>query len=177
MSRVPGPRTEGERMPPSVFHHPLFLILMGLIVGVYSGLMGLGGGSVMIPMMVFLLGFPQAMAHGTSLAVMIPPVVLPAVIQYYKAGKADLYVAAFMAVGVIGGSWVGAKLATSIQDSALMLVFGFVLIYVAGYTIFASLFGKEEIRKSMAFSFVLLGVSVGIYFVAREFAGVATARG
>jgi uncharacterized membrane protein YfcA len=164
-------------MPSSVFHHPASLIAMGLIVGVYSGLMGLGGGSVMIPMMVFLLGFSQAMAHGTSLAVMIPPVVLPAVIQYYNAGKADLYVAAFMAIGVIAGSWAGAKLATSIQDSALKLVFGFVLIYVAAYTIFASLFGKEEIRKSMLFSFLMLGVSVGIYLLARQFAAAAPRGG
>lgn len=163
-------------MPASVFAHPAGLIVMGLIVGVYSGLMGLGGGSVMIPMMVFALGFSQATAHGTSLAVMIPPVVLPAVIQYYRAGKADLYVAAFMAIGVVAGSWVGAKVATGIQDTSLKLVFGFVLIYVAGYTIFAALFGKEEIKKSMFFSFLLLGVSVGVYLLARQFAVTAQPR-
>ena len=58
--------------------NPAFLILFGIVVGVFSGLMGLGGGSVMIPIMVLLLGMTQQQAHGTSLAVMIPPVTLPA---------------------------------------------------------------------------------------------------
>jgi uncharacterized membrane protein YfcA len=164
-------------MPGNIFHHPISLIVMGAIVGVYSGLMGLGGGSVMIPLMVFILGFTQAQAHGTSLAVMIPPVVLPAVIQYYRADRVDLKVAAFMAIGVLAGSWLGAKVATSIPDRSLKLVFGFVLIYVAGYTIFAALFGKEEIKKSMFFSFLLLGVCLGVYLLARQFVGPAQSHG
>ena len=164
-------------MPANVLAHPASIVVMGLIVGVYSGLMGLGGGSVMIPMMVFALGFTQAQAHGTSLAVMIPPVVLPAVIHYYQEGRVDLKVAAFMAIGVLAGSWVGARVATAIHDNSLKLVFGFVLIYVAGYTIFAALFGKEQIKKSMFFSFLLLGVSVGVYLLARQFATPPQPRG
>ena len=162
-------------MPNTLFHHPAALIAMGVLVGVYSGLMGLGGGSVMIPMMVFLLGFSQATAHGTSLAVMIPPVVLPAVIKYYNEGKLDLRVAAFMAVGVVAGCYFGAKIATAIPDRALKLVFGFMLIYVAGYTIFASLFGKQAIGKSMAFSLLLLAAAAGVYLLARQFAAPAAA--
>jgi uncharacterized membrane protein YfcA len=157
-------------MPSTVFLHPASLILMGVVVGVYAGLMGLGGGSVMIPMMVFLLGFTQAKAHGTSLAVMIVPVVLPAVIRYYQSGNVNVRVAAFMAIGVAAGTWAGATLANRIHDNTLKLVFGFVLIYVAAYTIFASLFGKEQIQKSMIFSFILLGTSIGIYVLARQYA-------
>ena len=93
------------------------------------------------------------------------------------AGQLSLGTAAFMAVGFVAGSWLGARVATAIHDNSLKLVFGFVLIYVAGYTIFAALFGKEEIKKSMFFSFVLLGVSVGVYLLARQFAPPAPARG
>jgi uncharacterized membrane protein YfcA len=94
------------------------LIVFGVIVGVFSGVMGLGGGSVMIP-----------------------PVALPAVIEYWRHGNVDIRVAAWTALGVLLGSFFGALVANSIPKESLKLVFGFLLIYVAGYTIF----GKEHL--------------------------------
>src|SRR6266540_4164930 len=107
--------------------NPLILIAVGVIVGVYGGVMGLGGGTVMIPILVLLLGFSQHQAVATSLAAMIPPVALPAVIKYYKDGHVDPKVALWIAVGILAGSFFGALIAGKLSDTALKLVFGFVL--------------------------------------------------
>jgi uncharacterized membrane protein YfcA len=149
--------------------NPLILIVFGVIVGVFSGVMGLGGGSVMIPVMVLLLGMTQQQAHGTSLAVMIPPVTLPAVIAYYMARNpdgsrnVDLRVAAWMAVGVLFGSYFGARIANWLPKEGLKLVFGFLLIYVAGYTIF----GKEHLGRSVTLAGVLVLVAALLFGATR----------
>lgn len=133
-------------------NNTLLLIVFGLIVGVFSGVMGLGGGSIMIPIMVIAFGMTQQQAHGTSLAVMIPPVALPAVIEYWRRGNVDLRVAGWTALGVLLGSFFGALIANSIPKESLKLVFGFLLIYVAGYTIF----GKEHLLRSVTLAGVLV---------------------
>jgi uncharacterized membrane protein YfcA len=143
--------------------NPLTLVLFGILVGVFSGVMGLGGGAVMIPIMVLALAMTQQTAHGTSLAVMIPPVTLPAVIKYYREGHVDLRVAGWMALGVLGGTWFGAWIATSLPKEGLKLVFGFVLIYVAAYTVF----GKEHLVRTLALSATIVLVAVAVYGVTR----------
>jgi len=135
------------------------LIVFGIVVGVFSGVMGLGGGSIMIPIMVLAFGMTQQQAHGTSLAVMIPPVALPAVIEYWRHGNVDIRVAAWMAVGVLLGSFFGALVANSIPKESLKLVFGFLLIYVAGYTIF----GKEHLSRSVTLAGVLVLVAALLF--------------
>jgi len=143
--------------------NPLILIGFGVIVGVFSGVMGLGGGSVMIPIMVLAFGMTQQMAHGTSLAVMIPPVALPAVIEYWRHGNVDVRVAAWTAVGVLLGSFFGALVANSLPKESLKLVFGFLLIYVAGYTIF----GKEHLGRSVTLAGVLVLVAAVLFGITR----------
>lgn len=140
-------------------NNPLVLIAFGVIVGIFSGVMGLGGGSVMIPVMVLAFGMTQQQAHGTSLAVMIPPVALPAVIEYWRHGNVDIRVAAWMALGVLLGSFFGALVANSIPKESLKLVFGFLLIYVAGYTIF----GKEHLSRSVTLAGVLVIVAALLF--------------
>jgi uncharacterized membrane protein YfcA len=135
--------------------NPVWLVMIGVAVGVFSGVMGLGGGSVMIPVMVLCLGMTQPEAHGTSLAVMIPPVTLPAVIEYYRKGNVRLGVAGWMAGGVLAGSLVGALIANSIPKETLKLVFGLLLIYVAGYTIF----GKQNLIRTTLLSLGLVAVA------------------
>ena len=143
--------------------NPMFLILFGILVGVFSGVMGLGGGSVMIPVMVLALHMTQQQAHGTSLAVMIPPVTLPAVIEYYRKGHVDLRVAGWMALGVLAGSFFGAWIATSLPKEMLKLVFGFVLIYVAAYTVF----GKDNLVRTLSLSGALVLVAMSLYLLTR----------
>ena len=157
---------------------PLLLIVFGLVVGVFSGVMGLGGGSVMIPVMVLVLGMTQQQAHGTSLAVMIPPVTLPAVIAYYMARNpdgsrnVDLRVAAWMAVGVLFGSYFGALVANWLPKETLKLVFGFLLIYVAGYTVF----GKEHLARSVTLAAVLVLVAALLFAGTRFYDRVSAER-
>jgi len=145
--------------------HPAILIVFGVIVGVFSGVMGLGGGSVMIPAMVLAFGMTQQQAHGTSLAVMIPPVALPAVIEYWRHGNVDLRIAAWTALGVLLGSFFGALVANSLPKESLKLVFGFLLIYVAGYTIF----GKEHLGRSVTLAGVLVLVAAILFGATRFF--------
>ena len=145
--------------------NPAFLVLFGVVVGVFSGVMGLGGGSIMIPVMVLALAMTQQEAHGTSLAVMIPPVTLPAVFEYYRKGHVNLGVAGWMALGVLAGSFFGAWIATSLPKEMLKLVFGFVLIYVAAYTVF----GKENLVRTLSLSAALVLVAVCFYGATRWF--------
>ena len=152
-------------------NNPLILITFGVIVGVFSGVMGLGGGSVMIPVMVLAFSMTQQQAHGTSLAVMIPPVALPAVIEYWRHGNVDIRMAAWMAVGVLLGSFFGALVANSIPKESLKLVFGFLLIYVAGYTIF----GKEHVARSVTLAALLVLVAA-LLFAGTRFYDRATAE-
>ena len=154
-------------------NNPLILIVFGVVVGVFSGVMGLGGGSVMIPIMVIAFGMTQQQAHGTSLAVMIPPVTLPAVIEYYRRGNVDLRVAAWTAVGVLLGSFFGAYIANSIPKESLKLVFGFLLIYVAGYTIF----GKEHLVRSVTLAAVLVFIAMALFAAIKVYDRRAAAAG
>lgn len=146
--------------------NPLVLILIGVIVGIYSGIMGLGGGTIMIPVMVLALGFTQKQALGTSLAVMLPPVALPAVIQYYRHGHIDIRVALWMALGFALGATLGGFFANKLPDLALKLIFAFVLVYVAGYMMFNAL-GRNHIVRNMLLAAVLAGVAAAFFLVVR----------
>lgn len=149
--------------------HPAILIGFGVFVGVFSGIMGLGGGAIMIPLMVLVLGFTQTKAHGLSLAVMIPPVTLPAVFAYFKKGVLemhDLKTALIIAAGFACGSFFGGYFAASLPKDTLKLVFGFVLVYVAGYTIF-SWFGQAHLTRSVVLASVLAVVAVGMFMITK----------
>jgi len=143
---------------------PYTLLLVGVATGIYSGIMGLGGGTIMIPIMVLLLGFNQHQATATSLAAMIPPVALPAVIYFYREGHVEIRTAVWIAVGIAAGSLLGAMVASSVPERALRLIFGFVLVYVGGYTVFMTL-GKEYLARSMVLAGLLLAVAVVFFFV------------
>ena len=160
--------------------NPVLLVAFGLLVGVFSGLMGLGGGAIMIPIMVLALGMTQQQAHGTSLAVMIPPVTLPAVLAYFHARDPDtgqrnvnITVALWMAAGVLAGSYFGGKLANYLPKDTLKLVFGFVLIYIAAYTVF----GKEHLDRTLSLSSALVLIAVCLYAVTRWYDAAQTSAG
>jgi len=109
----------------------LMLLLIGLIAGILGGLLGLGGGIIMIPAMVFLLGFSQHQAIGTSLAVMLPPIGMFAAYNYYKAGDVNLVYALIIAVAFMAGSWLSSKFALSIPENILKKIFSILLVLVA----------------------------------------------
>lgn len=109
----------------------LSLVLIGLLAGILSGLVGVGGGIIMVPMLVLLLGFSQHQAQGTSLTVLVVPVTALAVFNYYKEGYINWKYAAIIAVFFVLGSYFGSKLAVSIDQKMLKKIFGVVLILIA----------------------------------------------
>jgi uncharacterized protein len=104
------------------------IVLIGCLAGVLSGLAGVGGGVVIVPLLGLLLGFTQKESQGTSLALFLLPVGFLGVYNYYKEGNVNFKVTLIMAAGFIVGSYVGSKFALSVDDSVLKKVFGAILI-------------------------------------------------
>jgi uncharacterized membrane protein YfcA len=109
----------------------LLLILTGLVTGAFAGMMGLGGGLIMIPALVFIFGFTQQQANGTSLAVMLPPIGLFAAYNYYKAGQVNLKFALILAATFMIGSYFTSAWATKIPEVTLRKIFSVFLFLVA----------------------------------------------
>jgi uncharacterized protein len=106
-------------------------ILLGLIAGTLSGLIGIGGGVIIVPALIFIFGLSQQQAQGTTLALLIPPVGILAAWSYFKHGYVDLRIAALICVGFIIGGFIGGKFATQLPAKALSRVFGVFLIGIA----------------------------------------------
>jgi uncharacterized membrane protein YfcA len=108
------------------------LILIGILAGVLSGLVGVGGGIIMVPLLVLFFGFNQYQAQGTSLAVLAVPVTAVAVFNYYKEGQINIKYAAVIAVFFVVGSVFGSKLALTLDQKMLKKIFALVLLVIAG---------------------------------------------
>jgi uncharacterized membrane protein YfcA len=104
------------------------VVLLGLVVGVLVGLAGIGGGVVLVPSMVYLLGLDQHMAQGTSLFLQLPPLGLGAMLTYWRKGHVDLWAGIMCAVGFFLGGYFGSKIAIHMASSDLKGAFGFFLI-------------------------------------------------
>jgi len=109
----------------------LLLALIGLAAGIFGGMVGLGGGVIMIPAMIYLMGMGQISAQGTSLAVMIPPVGILAVMNYYKSGHINLKYALIIAIAFTIGGYFGSKIALNLPVATVKKIFGFALIVIA----------------------------------------------
>jgi uncharacterized membrane protein YfcA len=114
----------------------LTVLIIGLAAGVLSGLVGVGGGIIMVPALVFFMSYTQHQAQGTSLGVLTLPVVIIASLYYYhqcqKLGTPmDLRVIGLLAIGFVVGGYFGSKLALSLNNEVLKKVFAIVLIYTA----------------------------------------------
>jgi uncharacterized membrane protein YfcA len=116
------------------------MVALGIVIGTISGMLGIGGGVLVIPALMFIFGMTHTMAVGTSLGMLLPPIGIAAFLTYYRAGQVDLTAAALLAVGFIAGAYVGAVLVTRqiIPASVLRPLFAFFLLYVAGNMLFRS---------------------------------------
>ncbi len=112
-------------------------ILLGLIAGTLSGLIGIGGGVIIIPALVFLFGLSQHQAQGTTLALLVPPIGILAAYEYYRHGLVDIKIAAFVCLGFVVGGLIGARIGTSLSNALLEKIFGFALLLIAIKMIFA----------------------------------------
>lgn len=109
----------------------LFLILIGVCAGVFSGLIGIGGGIIMVPLLLFV-GLSQHSAQGTSLATLMVPVTFLAVLNYHKAGYVEWKYVVVIALSFFIGGFLGSKLAITIDQKLLKKIFALVLLFVAG---------------------------------------------
>lgn len=106
-------------------------IAVGLAAGILSGLVGIGGGILVVPALVFFFGFTQHQAQGTTLAMMVPPIGILAAWAYYNQGFVDVKAAALLCAGFLLGGWLGGKVAVTLSTPALTRAFGAVLLVVS----------------------------------------------
>lgn len=109
----------------------LILILIGLIAGVLGGLVGIGGGIVIVPALVYILGFSQWNAQGTSLALLMFPVGILGVMQYYKQGHVNFTYVAFIAIGFLAGGYFGSKISLSVSQIYIKKTFAVFMLLIA----------------------------------------------
>ncbi len=109
----------------------ILLLIVGLAAGFLSGLIGIGGGIIIVPALVLFLGFSQKLAQGTSLGILLLPVGILAVIQYYKQGYLNVNYVVIIASAFVLGSFLGSKLALSMNDEKMKKVFALVLMLIA----------------------------------------------
>jgi len=139
---VPGGFSEFDTVP--IFERRnkmpswLMFVIIGVLGGVSAGLFGIGGGIVIVPALIYWAGFSQHMATGTSLAVLLPPIGLAAVIEYYRHGNIDVRAGVILAVTMFLGSWLGSYLANNIEGEHLRLIFGLFVCCLGVYIVYGT---------------------------------------
>ncbi len=106
-------------------------IALGLVTGVLSGIVGIGGGVLIVPVLVFLFGFAQKTAQGTTLALLLPPIGLLAAWTYFQRGFVNVPAAICIAGGFIIGGLIGSRFAVGLSNEVLTRIFGGVLLMIA----------------------------------------------
>lgn len=115
----------------------IILVVIGLLAGVLSGFVGVGGGIIMIPLLMLLLGFSQFEAQGTALAAMLPPIGILAAMNYFKSGYVKWEYAIVIALIFVIGGYVGSKMSLSLNPAIVRKVFGVVMFFAAIKLIFS----------------------------------------
>ncbi len=119
----------------------LILLTIGLIAGLLGGFVGVGGGIIIVPALVWFMGLSQHQAIGTSVAVMLPPIGILAAMNYYRTGDLNINYALLIAAAFVIGSYFGSKMSISLKESVhwVKLIFGSVMLYAAVRMIWSAL--------------------------------------
>ncbi len=125
----------------------IILILIGVLAGMLGGMVGVGGGIVIVPALVYFLGFSQHSAQGTSLGMILFPVGILGVIQYYKQGHVDFKVVGLLAIGFLTGSYLGSKVALSLPQETVKKIFAILMLLMALKMLFLD---KKQEKKKVA---------------------------
>jgi len=128
----------------------VILLSIGLAAGFASGLFGIGGGVLIVPALVYLLGFSQHRATGTSLVVLLPPVGLGAVLEYSRHGNVDWKSALIVAASVFVGAWLGALCSNKLAGPILRLMFGIFVILLGLYTVNGAMRRIAQVKSEKA---------------------------
>ena len=121
----------------------LILVIIGVAAGILGGLVGVGGGIIIVPSLVYFLSFSQKSAQGTSLGLLLLPVGIFGVMQYYKQGHVDLKVVLIIAIGFLAGSYFGSKIALSLPQETVRKIFAIMLLLIA----FKMLFIDKKVKE------------------------------
>ena len=120
------------------FNTLLILIAIGLLAGLLSGFIGVGGGIIIVPALVFFVGMSQHGAQGTSLALMLPPIGILAAYNYYRAGEVDITYAVIIGLAFVIGGYLGSKISLKLSPHVVKFTFGLIMLYVSIRMIWAS---------------------------------------
>jgi uncharacterized membrane protein YfcA len=119
------------KFPKMTIQTIFILLIIGLLAGIISGFIGVGGGIVIVPALVYFLGLTQHQAQGTSLLLMLPPIGILAVMNYHKAGQLNWWYGGIIAAAFVIGGFFGSKLSLKLHPGVVKLSFGILMIYVA----------------------------------------------
>jgi len=125
----------------------IILLLIGLASGMLSGLIGVGGGIFIVPALVFFMAFTQKQAQGNSLGILLLPVGILAVWNYYKAGYIDIRLVLLVSLGFVIGGYFGSKLSLTLPDAIVKKIFAIVMILVALKLLFIDKDKKQDSTK------------------------------
>ena len=109
----------------------ILLISIGILAGILGGMVGIGGGIVIVPALIYFLGFSQLSAQGTSLGLLMFPVGILGVIQYYKQGHVNFNIVIILAIGFIVGSFLGSRISLSLPQDLVKKLFATLMIIIA----------------------------------------------
>ncbi len=127
----------------------IILILVGMAAGMLGGMVGVGGGIIIVPALIYFLGYSQKMAQGTSLGILLLPVGILGVLQFYKHGYVDIKAVLVISLGFLIGSFYGSKIALSLPQDTVKKIFAILMILVAVKMLF---FDKKVEEKNASLS-------------------------
>jgi hypothetical protein len=122
----------------------LALILIGFAAGVFGGLVGIGGGVIIVPALMFIAGFTQMKAQGTSLGMLLLPVGILGAYQYYKSGNIEPWNVLYLAAGFVAGSFLGSKVALALPPDVTRKIFAGLMLFMAVKMFFEKPAPKKE---------------------------------
>lgn len=109
----------------------IVLLIVGLAAGILGGLVGVGGGIIIVPSLIYFLGFSQKQAQGTSLGILLLPIGILGVLQFYKAGYVDMRTVWLVSLGFLIGSYFGSKIALSFSQETVKKIFAIIMLLIA----------------------------------------------
>jgi uncharacterized membrane protein YfcA len=109
----------------------LLLVIIGITAGILGGLVGVGGGIIIVPSLIYFLNFTQKNAQGTSLGLLLLPVGILGVLQYYKEGYVDFKIVAVLSLGFLLGSYFGSKIALSLPQETVKKIFAILMLVIS----------------------------------------------
>ena len=115
------------------------LLLIGVVAGIASGFVGIGGGLIIVPALIYFAGIDQHVAQGTSLAMMLPPIGILAALNYHSEQSVEWTYAACLSITFVIGAWLGSKWSLKLSPTVVRLVFAAFMFYTASILAIKSL--------------------------------------